>query len=103
MSNSQKQGFTSITCPKGITNGNVLKLARDESCVLLTLDKDFSNADLYHPMFYSGIVVYRIHPPKLDMLIQATKRLLKLFTNENPNGKLYIVDNEGVEIFNENS
>lgn len=94
----KKRGFSVMICPKGITNGNVMSLARRKSCILLTNDKDFANSDMYKPSQFAGIVVFRIHPPKLKNLTTALEWLLVEISPDEFTGKLFVVGEGGIEI-----
>jgi len=94
----KKQGFSVSICPKGLKNGAVFSLAQRKSCILLTNDKDFANPDLFKPSKQSAIIVFRIHPPKLNNLIKGLSRLLSSFTPNQLAGKLVVLGEEGLEI-----
>lgn len=62
----KKHGYSVLLCPKGLKNGAVLALAKKENNVLITNDTDFANPDLHGFAQTAGIVVLRLHPPKLE-------------------------------------
>lgn len=93
-----KLGFSTTICPPSIKNGEVIKLAKKESRILLTNDKDFLNTDLYYPSQTAGIIVFRIHPPSLSNLTSALGKILDNVKPEEFSGKLYIVRQDAVEI-----
>jgi len=43
---------------------------------LLTRDKDFLDDSLFLPKEFSGIIVFRIHPPTAEKLVAGLSRLL---------------------------
>jgi len=93
----KEAGFSVLLTPKGLTNGAVLELAKKESCVLLTNDKDFGVSQL--PKSGSvGIVVFRLHPPSLTNLESALDKLLRRFSPEEFAGKVFLLSEEGVEV-----
>jgi len=70
---------------------------KEKKAVLLTRDSDFANIVLYPPEDYSGIVVFRIHPPKPDRIVRALSLLLK--NVKDFEGKLFVVEEEGFIVF----
>jgi predicted nuclease of predicted toxin-antitoxin system len=54
----------------------VARNARAEARILVTLDKDFTNAKLYAPTTFT-IVHIRIHPPYEEDVVNAFQDLLK--------------------------
>jgi predicted nuclease of predicted toxin-antitoxin system len=83
------KGFSVKYSPKGVVNGKVALLAKEGKLVLLTRDTDFLNADLFPPKEFSGVVVFRIHPPRPEKLVEATTLLLERIKDFK--GKLFIV------------
>lgn len=73
----ESKGFQAEYGPKGVNNSEVASLAKEKKRVLLTRDTDFLNTDLFPPREYSGIVVFRIHPPKPEKLVEGTASLLE--------------------------
>ena len=53
----------------------IAKRVKEESRVLVTLDKDFTNTALYSP-HEMNIVHIHIHPPYSDTIINSFKKLL---------------------------
>lgn len=97
-SHLEKRGFRVLICPKGIKNGEVAALAQKKSCILLTNDKDFANPDLFKPSEFSAIIVFHIHPPKLENLASALDKLFQNIPPAELAGKLMILGEDGVEI-----
>lgn len=94
----KNKGHSVSLCPKGIRNGNVVALAKKNKQILLTNDKDFSNTDIYNPSNFSGIIVFRIHPPSYSNLSTALEELLRNYNSDDFTGKLFVVGLEGVQI-----
>jgi len=94
----RKHGYFVLLSPKGLTNGAVVSLAGEKSCILLTNDKDFANLELITSSDVIGIVVFRIHPPELAKLESALKRLFEIIPPEEFVGKVLLLSEEGVEI-----
>ncbi|PIQ83060.1 MAG: hypothetical protein COV76_00530 [Candidatus Omnitrophica bacterium CG11_big_fil_rev_8_21_14_0_20_64_10] len=95
----KEAGHDAIRVPSGFKNGQVIGLARTESRVLITRDKDFSNRFMYPPEKSAGVVVLSIHPPQLDKLISALTLLLeKLPSEKDFSGKLIILQEQGYRL-----
>ena len=97
----KEKGHDAIRVPSGTKNGAVIKLAQSESRVLMTNDNDFENRFLYQPSQLKGIIVFKIHPPKLEKLLKALQQLLDEFPEHNFSGKLVILDEEGCRLLTE--
>ena len=93
----EKKGFQVEYVPKGTTDDVVISLAKSKQAVLLTRDSDFANQILYPPKEYYGIVVFEIHPPKPDKIVNALSKLLENIKDFK--GKLFIVKEEEVIVF----
>ena len=55
----------------GISDAEIMDLARREDRVLLTFDKHFSNILLYPLHYHNGMIRIRVHLPLLSDIIQA--------------------------------
>ncbi len=60
----------------GSPDDKVFDTACQEKCILLTLDKDFTDLRRYRPENHSGIVVIRIKPPTTEKIEAALRQLL---------------------------
>ena len=88
-----EKGHDAKRTPKGLTNGDVIRLAQEEGRILLTHDKDFSNVSLYPPKSLSGIVLLKIHPPNVPDIVTALEKLLRQHTSpESLRGKSIILE-----------
>lgn len=94
----KENGHDAVRVPSGTKNGEVIKLAQNESRVLITRDSDFANRFLYPPDKLGGIIVLKIHPPKLEGLLKALKMLLDEFPKHDFAGKLIILEEEGCRL-----
>ncbi|MGH9740810.1 MAG: DUF5615 family PIN-like protein [Candidatus Acidiferrum sp.] len=63
-----------------------------EDRILLTLDLDFANVQLYPPKSHPGIVVFRPHAQDKQTLIALLKRLLPVLGRRSPKRELWIVE-----------
>lgn len=95
----KERGFSTKICPKGLKNGDVAALVKKHNYILLTNDKDFANSDMYHPSMFPGIVVLRIHPPKLEKVSNILDEFFNKFSLKDFNGTLFVINEDGVEIF----
>ncbi|HLG16776.1 MAG TPA: DUF5615 family PIN-like protein [Blastocatellia bacterium] len=82
----------------------VLQAAVNEKRALVTLDLDFANPLRFIPSKYSGIVVLRPRskPSHADILT-LIRTLAQLLENEQPEGKLWIVEPGRVRVYQEPS
>jgi len=82
----------------GRPDAEIASLVRREERVLVTLDLDFSDIRAYPPEHYGGLVVLRLgHQDKLHVL-EVIARLIPVFTREQPQGHLWIVEENQVRI-----
>ena len=92
----ESRGFQAEYTPKGAKNRKVALLAEEKKLVLFTRDTDFLNTDLFPPKEYFGIVVFRIHPPRPEKLIEGTASLLEEVKDFK--GRLFVVGEGWVKI-----
>ena len=97
----ENKGFPVEYVPKGAEDDLVIALAKSKQAILLTRDSDFANQILYPPKEYYGIVVFKIHPPKPDKIVNALSKLLENIKDFK--GKLFIVKEDEVIIFKDNN
>jgi len=92
-------GHNVVRVPSGFKNGQVIGLARSESRILITRDKDFSNRLMYPPDQSPGIIILRIHPPQYEAFVSALKLLFQaLPAAEDFSGKLVILEEGGYHL-----
>jgi len=84
--------------PKGTKNGQVIALGLKEKRILLTHDKDFSDAVHYPPKKHNGIIILRIHPPRLPKIQAALQKLLASPPSEGFSQRLIILEDDGFRI-----
>ncbi|MBI4170471.1 MAG: DUF5615 family PIN-like protein [Candidatus Aenigmarchaeota archaeon] len=92
----ESEGFSAEYASKGISNGKLAMLAKGKKFTLLSRDKDFLKTSLFPPKEYSGIIVFRIHPPKAEKLVRALSLLLDEVKEFK--GRLFVVKQEGFEV-----
>lgn len=83
---------------QGANDSAVANICQKESRILLTLDLDFSDIRSYPPHAFPGIVVLRPHRQDKLQLIELLKSLIPLFSIEQVEHRLWIVDESGVRI-----
>ena len=81
--------------PRGASDTSVARVAQAERRIFVTHDKDFTNALVYPPEKYSGIVVIRIHPPIADIINGALSRLLSQYDENTLKGRIVILEADG--------
>ncbi len=68
-------GINTEYAPKSLKNSKLFNYACEQKRILLTHDKDFMKTEIYEPKLSSGIVLLRIHPPKLSVLKDIVNQL----------------------------
>jgi len=66
--------------------------------ILYVFDKDFASPDLYRPAGTTGIIVLRVHPPKLKSIQLVLKNLLESVPADKFSETLFVATEAGVEI-----
>ena len=84
---------------KGLSDEEIISLAKNERRVLITFDKHFTNILQYPPELYFGIIRIRIHPPILNLVIKSLERFLNEFDLSKIKGKLIILESDGYRIY----
>jgi predicted nuclease of predicted toxin-antitoxin system len=69
-----------------------------EERILITLDLDFANVQMYPPRTHAGVVVLR--PPNQDKptLLSVVRRLSAILASRSPKGQLWIVEADRVRV-----
>ena len=83
---------------QGADDSAVANTCRQESRILLTLDLDFSDIRSYPPHAFPGLVVLRPRRQDKLHLIELLSSLIPLFSVEQVENRLWIVDESGVRI-----
>lgn len=91
----ESKGFSAKYASKGISNGKLASLAKEEKYMLLSRDSDFVNISIFPPKEFSGIIIFMIHPPTVEKLVKSLSLLLSEIKEFK--GKLFIVNEEGFE------
>lgn len=74
------------------------EVCRSESRVMVTLDTHFADIRTYPPENYSGLIVLRLARQDKPHVLEVMQRVLKLFSTETLEGKLWIVDEKRVRV-----
>lgn len=82
----------------GRPDSEVVGACRRERRVLITLDLDFGNIQMYPPVEHSGIVVLRLSTQAHFAVEAAVKRVIALSSTERLSGALWIVEEGQVRI-----
>lgn len=88
------QGYSVAICPKGITNGAVAALAKQERRVLLTNDSDFFKGTHHISNNHPGIIIFRIHPPSMILFTSALHDLLIRVSGTSLAGTTYLLEKD---------
>ena len=88
---------------KGISDEEIIKMAKEEKSIILTFDKHFADILKYPPENYFRIIRIRIHPPILNDIITAIRNFVNDFDLKKIKGKLIILEKDGFRIYPKNS
>ncbi len=73
-------------------------VCQTENRAMVTLDTHFADIRTYPPGDYSGMVVLRLSRQDKLHVLEVMRRLLKLFSSETLEGKLWIVDEQRMRV-----
>ena len=82
----------------GASDELVAAKVRAEDRILVTLDLDFSNIQVYPPSQYTGIVVLRPKTQDKDAVLTLVLKLIHVFGERSPSGELWIVQRDRIRI-----
>ncbi|MEX0613743.1 MAG: DUF5615 family PIN-like protein [Pirellulales bacterium] len=95
-------GHDALTAPDqklgGQSDSVIMAVCRSEGRVIVTLDLDFADIQLYPPADYAGIIVLRLARLDKHRLLRAVDRLLPILNKEPLAGKLWIMDETRIRI-----
>ena len=76
----------------------IADVCNTEGLVLVTLDLDFANIQVYPPDRTSGIMVFRVPDQSKPLLLKVLKQALPLFGTEQIEQRLWIVEEDRIRI-----
>src|SRR5438876_2719644 len=83
---------------RGSSDARIIDVTKTAGRVLITLDLDFSDIRAYPPSDHNGIVVLRLGSQDKIKILTAMKRLISVLTDEDPRGKLWIIEPDRLRI-----
>ena len=84
--------------PNGITDANVLALARKERRVLLTNDKDFGDLIFHRKLPHCGVILFRLKKGNIDLNVRKSKLRLVLDTHFHQLHHFLVISEEHIRI-----
>ena len=98
----RQQGHDAITVGDeglaGVADAAVAAVCQAEKRVIVTLDLDFSDIRVYPSEQYAGLVVLRLNRQDKPHVMQVIAGLIHVLANEEPKGRLWIVEEDRVRI-----
>ena len=94
-----KKGYDVLLVPKGLKNGNVIRLSKNEKRVLITHDTDFVQPSLHPTSTIYAIIIFRIHPPDPAKLIASLDSFL--VSGATIVGNRFLLDEHGYSMIEE--
>ncbi|MFN6962511.1 MAG: DUF5615 family PIN-like protein [Pyrinomonadaceae bacterium] len=82
----------------GAHDRKLVEICRSERWVLVTLDLDFSELRAYPPGTICGLIVLRLRQQDKSHVCESIRRIMPLLEREDPDGKLWIVDEKRVRL-----
>ncbi len=82
----------------GEPDSTIADVCKAEGLVLVTLDLDFANIQVYPPDRTSGIMVFRVFDQSKPRLLEVLKQTLPLLASEKIEQRLWIVEDSRVRI-----
>ena len=95
----REAGHDVMRAPRSTANGLLFALIQQESRILITHDKDFSNVKAYPPERTPGIMCLRVDPAINDVVIDALRRVLASVPAERLVGRLLLVEPTGIIVW----
>ncbi len=82
----------------GAPDPDIAARCQEEGRVVVTFDLDFSDIRAYPPAQHRGLLVLRLKRQDRDHVLRTVERLLQVFTEEELDGRLWIVDEDRIRI-----
>lgn len=87
----------------GEADNRILDICQEEERILITSDLDFSDVRSYPPQEYFGMVVLRLHRQDKPYVLEAIRRIIPLFEQEQIKRQLWIVEENRIRVRGEGS
>ena len=82
----------------GKPDAGLAQICRRERRAVMTLDTGFADIRRYPPAEYAGLVVFRLERQDKPHVLSVLERVIRRFTDETLEGKLWIVEEHRVRI-----
>jgi predicted nuclease of predicted toxin-antitoxin system len=82
----------------GLSDAEIMDLARQGERVLVTFDKHFSNILLYPLDSHYGVIRIRIHPPLVPDILRVLDQFLQKFDLSTIRRTLIVLEREGFRV-----
>lgn len=80
----------------GVGGALLLERCRADGRILITLDLDFANVQVYPPKSHPGIIVLRSKAQDKPTVLALFNRVLRIFAEKEPKQQLWIVENDRI-------
>lgn len=92
----QSQGhdvqYIAGTAQHDLSDDKILAIAKQNSCIILTNDKDFGHLVFYRNLPHSGIVLFRLSDESRDSYFRHMTALLELYGERLQNHFVVVMD-----------
>ena len=82
----------------GQPDQRIAETCKDEQRVLITLDTDFGNIQLYPPADYAGFIVLRLELQDTPHILNVLTRVVERIKSEPLFGRLWVVEESRIRI-----
>lgn len=83
---------------QGAPDLSLARICQQEGRVLVTLDLDFADIRAYPPAEFPGFIVLRVVRQDKRHLLDVFRRVIPLMERENPQNRLWIVEESCVRV-----
>ncbi len=98
----RKAGYAAMSVTEqnlgGEPDATIAAICRKENRAIITLDTDFADICNYPPNQFGGLIVFRLKKQDKPYILKIFKRVMKLFTAESVQQRLWIVDENRIRI-----
>lgn len=82
----------------GAKDNKLARVCKAEERIIITLDLDFADIRAYPPHKFAGFIVLRLKQQDRPHVMQIIEGLVKALEKDNPEQKLWIVDERRIRI-----